>query len=314
MNRRTAAVLILAMWVGALGWLTERHYLARAGARGEPRWPVPPGSAFHIVRLGERQIGLASQTVDTVAEGLRVVQLMTLDLPTEASDQRRRTSVRLEALYSRGLQLREWRSLELTERGRSSSHGMVYGDSLLVLVTTPEGVPPETLQVRLRRPVILPGSIPLVAASRGLPRPGSRLNLEVFDPLDRELRVERLVVATESLFTVPDSAQWNPTLRRWVVAHADTIRAWRLDADEHGLPVSRWVDGSGMIVLTRYPLGAQLQRSAFELVNTNFRRQPAPIWDTSAAAPVYFPAPPPGRPRHQLEALSYLAPDDTLPT
>ena len=110
------------------------------------------------------------------------------------------------------------------------------GDTLLTVVSTAAAVSQRRRSPsRLRRPVVLPSAIPLVAASRGLPRPGSKLNLEVYDPLDHELRTERLLVAAESVFTVPDSAEYSDTFRRWRVVHTDTVRAWRLDATVHGL-------------------------------------------------------------------------------
>jgi hypothetical protein len=312
-SRRTAAVLILSAWVGALGWLAQRHYLNAAAGEGVARWPVPPGSAYHTIRLGDRQYGLSSLTIDTLAEGLRVTELVTLDLPRLSAGVPRRTSVRIEALYTRGLQLSRWQADLLTERGRRSTVGLVAGDSLLTVVHTAQDEPPETLTVRLRRPIILPSAIPLVAASRGLPRPGSKLNLEVYDPLNDELRTERLTVAAESVFTVPDSAEYSETLRRWRVAHADTVRAWRIDGVEHGLPLSRWVDAAGMTVRQDHALGARLERSAFEMVNTNYRALPPPLWDTSAAAPSYLPSQgtePPGR---HLAVVAYLAPRDPLP-
>ncbi len=313
LRRRTTAVLILAAWAGALGWLAQRHYLGGDRTERSSRWPVPPGSAYHSVRLGDRQYGLASVTIDTLPEGLRVTELVTVDLPALQDGVPRRTSLRIEARYARGLQLRSWRGDLLTEHGRRFVTGSVIGDSVLTVVNRAGDVPPETLTVRLRRPIILPSAIPLVVASRGLPRTGSRLNLEVYDPLDQELRTDRLLVAAESLFTVPDSAEFNETLGRWRVAHADTVRAWRIDGTEHGLPVSRWVDAAGMTVRIVHPLGAHLDRSAFELVNTNYRALPPPLWDTSAAAPSLLPGTGRDHPRPGLTVLAYLAPRAPVP-
>jgi transglutaminase-like putative cysteine protease len=313
MRRRTLATLILSAWVGALGWLAERHYLGAGVGEGPSRWPVPPGAAFHAIRFGDRQYGLASLTVDTLPEGLRVTELVTLDLPQLKAGTPRRTTYRVEALYTRGLQLLSWQSDLLTEHGRTSATGLTSGDTLLTVVSLPQGEAGETLAVRLRRPVILPSAIPMVAASRGLPRPGSKLNLEVYDPLDHELRTERLVVAAESVFTIPDSAEYSQTFRRWRVVHSDTVRAWRLDATVHGLPVSRWTDGSGMTVRTDYALGARLERSAFEIVNTNFRALQPARWDTSPGAPRYVLTD--GRPatHRQLVLLAQLAPGTSVP-
>ena len=116
MNRRTLAGIILLLWVGALGWLVQREYLAGRGpAETATSWPVPPGAAFQAVRLGERQVGLASIAVDTVGDSLRVVSLTTLDLPSADTANPRRTSERVVAIYSRRLQLLRWQTDLLTE-------------------------------------------------------------------------------------------------------------------------------------------------------------------------------------------------------
>lgn len=313
MTRRRAAVLILVAWAGALGWLVERSYLGRRGQDRPSQWPVPPGSAYHAIRIGDRQYGLATFTVDTLPEGLRVTELVTIDLPPLQPKSPRRTSARVEALYTRGLQLVRWQSDLLTESGRSAGSGTISGDTLLTVVTAPRGDVPETLSVRLPRPVILPSAIPLVAASRGLPKPGSRLNLAVYDPFDEEIRLERLTVAAESVFTVPDSAEFADALRRWRVAHSDTVRAWRINSVEHGLPVSRWVDAAGMTVRLQHALGATFERSAFEIVNSNFRALPPPPWDSGPTAPRLVLTDGNPAPQRHLTLLTHLMPDRPIP-
>lgn len=313
MSRRSLAVLILALWFGALGWLVQRHWLAGPTASDLARWPVPPGNAFHAVRLGDRQIGLTSLTIDTVPEGLRVTELVTIDLPRGQTDLPRRSSIRIEATYSRALRLQGWNSDLLTAQGRRSSRGTVQGDTLLTIISSAASGPAETLAVAVRRPVVLPHAVPLVAASRGLPRAGDRLNVAVYDPLEGEMRLERVSIAAESLFVVPDSAMFSADLKRWIVAHSDTVRAWRLDSDEYGLPMHRWIDAAGMTVQTEYPLGAVISRSAFEIVNINFRALPPAPWDTTPAAPSYRLQPGAPAPRAALTVLLWLAPPGPLP-
>lgn len=312
-SRRTLATLILALWVGALGWLVERHYLGGGPVEATSRWPVPPGASFQAIRLGDRQVGLRTFSVDTLESGMRVDELITLDMPP-ANLGLRRTSIRTQQLYDRGLQLRVFLLHLLTESGREERTGQVMGDSLLIVISVPESLPAETLKVRLRRPIILPSAVPLVIASRGLPKVGDRLNAEVFDPVDMVLRLERFTVMAESLFVVPDSAVFNPNLNRWSVVHTDTVRAWRVDHLADGLPVSRWIDAAGMLVRTRYPLGVVMDRSAFEMVQANFRRLPAPRWDRRANAPQYLPDSSPPTVRKGLTVVARLAvPTQMLP-
>lgn len=285
-NRRTLATLVLMLWVGALGWLVIRHYGTGPGDEVS-RWPVPPGSAFQAIRLGDRQVGLKTFTVDTMEAGLRVSELVTLDMPP-ANLGPRRTSIMTQQFYSRGLQLQGFLVSLLTESGREQRAGEVEGDSLLVVVATPESTLAETLKIRLRRPVVLPGAVPLVIASRGLPKIGDRLTAEVFDPVNMVMNLERYTIAAESVFVVPDSAVFNQNLKRWSVVHTDTVRAWRIDNLSDGLPGSRWIDAAGMPVRNRYPLGVVADRSAFEIVQANFRALPAPRWDRRPNAPQYL--------------------------
>jgi len=313
MNRRQAATLILAAWVAALGWLALRQ-TSHATGTAAAHWPVPPGSAFQAIHLGKRQVGIATLTVDTLPKGLRVVELTTIDLPALASGVVRRSTHRVEALYSRRLTLLSWQSDLLTEHGRESSGGTVSGDTLMTAIQAAVGQPPETLQVRLPGPVVLPGAVTLAAAAQGIPRRGALYDLRLFDPFELVVRSVRYTAAQESVFTVIDSAEFNPTIRRWEIAHADTIRAWRLDGVESGLPVSRWTDAAGLPVRVLHPLGATLQRSAFEIVNTNFRARPAPVWDSASAMPAYRPGGEDARPEVYRWVALGLAPPERLPT
>ena len=287
-SRRTLVLLVLGAWILALGWLVQRSIFAPKRESTLARWPVPPGTSFLAIRNADRQIGLSSLTVDTLTDGMRVTDLTTIDLPQVTPKVARRTSARIEALYSRRFELRGWQADLLSESGRTLSQGVVAGDTLLTIVNTSRGLPPETLTVALRRPVVLASAAPLVLASRGLPRVGDKANIEVYDPLDHEIRIEYLTVTRESTLTVPDSALYNEALQRWSVAHLDTLRAWRVDAMVHGLPVRRWIDAAGMPILAEMPLGTMIERSAFELANTNFRALPLPRWDDKPTAPDFF--------------------------
>ncbi|MEO8636377.1 MAG: transglutaminase-like domain-containing protein [Gemmatimonadales bacterium] len=304
-SRRTLVLLVLGTWTLALGWLVQRSVFAPKRAETLARWPVPPGSSFLAIRNAERQVGLTTLTVDTLSEGMRVTELTTIDLPQLRPRTARRTAARIEAIYGRRFELRGWQADVLTESGRSMSQGIVVGDTLLTIVNSARGSPTETLTVALRRPVVLPGAVPLVIASRGLPRVGDKANVEVYDPLDHELRIDHLTVARESILTVSDSALYNETLQRWSVAHLDTLRAWRVDVVIHGLPVRRWIDATGMTVLAEFPLGATIERSAFELANTNFRALPLPRWDEGAAAPDFI-TPAGAEPAEPLDARAIL--------
>jgi hypothetical protein len=312
MNRRQAAALILTAWLAALGWLVARESSRTTGGTTS-RWPVPPGSSFQTLRLGSTQIGIATMTVDTLPEGVRVVELTTIDLPTIDSGVARRTTKRVESLYSRRLTLLAWQTDLLTEHGRERSGGTVSGDTLATAIQS-AGAQPETLQVRLPGPVVLPGAVTLAAAAQGIPRRGMLYAFRLLDPIELVVRSVRYTAVQESLFTVVDSAEFDPDTRRWVAAHADTIRAWRLNGTESGLPVSRWTDAAGQPVRVEYPIGATTDRAAFELVNTNFRALPAPVWDSGATMPSYRFEGQTARPEVYCWVALSLMPPAPLPT
>ncbi|HXG43600.1 MAG TPA: transglutaminase-like domain-containing protein [Gemmatimonadales bacterium] len=298
MTRRRVATLILLVWVSSLGWLVLREY-GGGRVREDEGWPVPPGSVFQAVRLGARQIGLASLTVDTLTSPprLRVAELLTVDLPRSPDDSAPppRTSVRTEAIYTRGLHLTRWQSDLLTEQGRASVTGRVLGDSLLEVVTSAAGTS-DTIRATLRKPVVLPSAVPFVARQRGMLRREGRLGLDVLDPLDLEVRSERFVVAAESVFAVADSAEYREHLGRWAAVHFDTLHAWRLEALAEGLRSWSWVDGFGMPVQSNQALGATMERSAFELVSRNYRARARPGRVEGVDLPRFRgPVPPPPR-------------------
>jgi transglutaminase-like putative cysteine protease len=67
------------------------------------------------------------------------------------------------------------------------------------------------------------------------------------------------------------------------------------------------VDAAGMTVRIEHPLGAILERSAFELVQTNFRALPPVRWDTSASAPTLLAWGGQPSPRASLRSIAWLA-------
>ena len=114
-------VLVLGAWLLALGWLVQRSLFAPKREETLARWPVPPGSSFLAIRNAERQVGLASFTVDTLTDGMRVTELVTIDLPQSRPKVARRTTARIEAIYGRRFELRSWQADLLTEAGRTVS-------------------------------------------------------------------------------------------------------------------------------------------------------------------------------------------------
>jgi hypothetical protein len=251
------------------------------------------------VRLGGRQVGIAATTIDTLAEGLSIDDRLTLDVPAENGKRSRRLLNRTTALLSRNLHVRSWRTTLVDDTRRSALSGTIEGDSALVLVIA-SGTAAETLSVRLDRPLILPLVLPFRLQYAGNLRAGGTFESSTFDPVALRFRTDRVRIGPDSLFVLPDSAVFDSAANRWVAAHADTVRAWRLDGDEGGIPVRRWIDGQGLVVYASTPFGFTIERSAFEIVSANYRKRRAAVKalagsvslnEAAASNPVAAPAP-----------------------
>ena len=120
MNRRSVAVAIVAVWLVALGWKVRREYFRpRAEILADAAFRVPPGAAYYRLDLGGQQVGFASSLVDTLADTLRVQDLMILEIPALGTVQR--VEARTDAKLTRALRLR---TFEATIRGADVRFGV----------------------------------------------------------------------------------------------------------------------------------------------------------------------------------------------
>ena len=229
---------------------------------------LPPGAAYFAVRLAERQIGLASLTIDTLPNGIRITER--LDLTVPAADGSRRVLVMSDAELTLDLRLRHFTTTWTGSAERLRAVGTVEGDSLLIIETVDtSGGEPERVRIPLTDLLTTSAAAPLrLAFGRGL-EPGAQLRIRELDPLRLTLRRMTLTVAAESVFVVPDSAHIDPASGEWTPAHLDTVPAWRL-TDSAGAG-DRWVDASGYVVAANTAEGLELERSAFEIVNGAYR-------------------------------------------
>jgi hypothetical protein len=155
--------------------------------------------------------------------------------------------------------------LALTARAR--------GDSALVL-TVRSGASrgaPQTVPTAGR--AYPPGAVPLLVALGSQRRVGGRLAVTLFDPTAMAARPVVLRVVAESLFTVSDSAGFDGAAGRWVSAHRDTVRAWRVRTEGDTTTLDGWVDAYGMTVEATLADGYRLHRTSFEEAAENWRRQ-----------------------------------------
>lgn len=262
-------MLVLAAWAAALAWLALRDRAFRQEADGA-MLRLTPGSAFYRITVGGRRMGLASLAVDTLPDGFRVTTQLALDL--DPADSLNRIVYSEDAALSRSLWLRRlgatlsgaWGSYRLTGRWWP-------GDTLLGLTMAAAGAPPVVSFVPVTAQASLPTTVPFRLVVSGRLDPGRSAVLTVFDPVVQAATRREVRVAGDSTFVLADSAAFDPAAGSWSAARLDTVRAWRLDQVEYGVPTVTWVDDRGFPVLRETALGVRYERMAFELARERGR-------------------------------------------
>ena len=271
MNRRTVATVILVTWTGAIVWLLSREMGRPSGLDlGDAQRAVEPGAMYYTVTMAGVQIGFASNTVDTVPEGLVVEDRMILEIPALGAILR--TEARTVAHLTNTLRLTSFEASMVGDAGRFAAQGEVFGDSLL-RVELESLDSRQTVEVRLDEPIVLPAYMPLRVAFGDELEVGNTYSLRTFDPLLLQHRDVSVRVVDDSILFVPDSSAFDSTAMVWVVARWDTVPAWRIEQVVNGVSLDSWIDGFGRVVSVSSPLGFTVERSAFELAFLNFRER-----------------------------------------
>ncbi len=271
MTRRAWALTTVVIWLVALGWLVQREYLGQSDGLSVLTAPLPPGATFFSVSLGDRQIGTASVTGDTLeAGGVRLITRHDLDLPIGSGI--RQVVSATDAVYSNDLRLRRF---DIHSAGLLDGHdrsGLVSGDSVVALTLGPVEAPEAVVRQAVPGPLELPAAVPLKLALTGSLVAGRTIEARIVDAANMTIRTEQMTVLRDSVMVLPDSADLDSASGMWVPASYDTLRAWQLASTRYGLPVTTWVDELGYVVASSTPLGFHYQRAAFELVSENYRR------------------------------------------
>ncbi len=271
LTRRNIGRLVLLAWAVALAWLARRELAGGTPSTAELVRRLEPSAQFFAVMAGDRQIGQLNRTVDTLVDGVRLTELLVLDLPD--GDTTRQLAQLLEANLSRGLRLRQF-SRSTFGLGRAERlTGGTGTDSTLTLRDFEANLPASSPVSLYSGPdPVLPAMIPLRAAFERPLEVGDRLDYSLFDVGTGLLRPVAVRVVADSVIVVPDSAVWSPPDSQWVPAGFDTIPVFRLEHDAPGVSTSTWVDRQGSIVAEEIQGGYRLVRSAFEIVSTNYRQ------------------------------------------
>lgn len=274
MNARGVwAIGILAAWGAGVAAYAQRELsrsprekLAEAAAR------IAPGATYFAVERDGRHVGFASSTIDTIPAGLQMTDYLVADLPDRGALQR--TTAQSVVRLSRGLALRDFVITAGNDSSTVRMTGRTVGDTLLEYsVDAPgarTGARTSARRVQLAGPLLLPTLAPLAIALGDPPEAGDRHALELFDPSARAPQTLPVAVRAESLFVVVDSAAYDSSTRRWLGAHADTVRGFHVVASDSGV-FDMWIDELGRMIAIKAPGGLSLRRTAYEVAFENWR-------------------------------------------
>ncbi len=270
-RRLALAAAILVAWLGGLAVLARRELYVSAPQRlAEMAQRISPGATFFVVEQGGRQIGFASNTIDTTGAGIDVVDYFVADLPIAGTS--RRASARSVVKLSRALALQRFEVQIESQDAPLRAGGRTDGDSSIVFaISTPDQTKPDSQRIAVRGPVYLPTLVPLVVALGETPKVGRTYALPTFNPTTMSQSTMRLSIRAESLFTLVDSATFDAARGEWVSALTDTVRAWRVEPEAAAGGFTGWVDMQGRVVQSSQPGGITLRRMAYEIAFQNWR-------------------------------------------
>jgi hypothetical protein len=258
---------IIFLWLVGLALLARRElFVAEPEQLLEAALLVVPGTAYYEVMSGDERVGWASASIDTSRSGISVRDVMVIDAPDSAA---KRFAARARVTLTPGLRLTGF-TFELGgDHGPYRVSGKMSEDTVLQLITATGKSRADTARMPVRRAVLWPTTVPLALALADRPKVGRTYKYSIYDPTTGAPEDVQLEVGAESLFVVPDSAKRDETSGRWIMAHEDTVRGWRLDPQGSTL-VSGWIDARGRAIETR-PIGTfTLRRTAYELAFQNW--------------------------------------------
>ena len=287
-SRTIIAVAVLIAWGVGLGLLARRELFAsHADLLAEAAMRLNPGATFYVVEQQGKQIGFASTTIDTVRNGIDVTDYYVADFSAGARPHRE--TARSVTRLSRALALRSFDLLAESPGSALHIGGRTDGDSAIVFARgdSAAGIRADSQRVSVLGPVLLPSLVPLALALGETPKVGRKYSFRMFVPEAPGQRGDiQVSILAESLFTVVDSARFDPAQRTWLVALTDTVRAWHAST-ENGTLINEWIDAQGRVVQSMRSGGITLRRMAYEIAFENWRKSQdsvAALGPTGAAA------------------------------
>lgn len=243
--RTIVAIGIIVLWLGGLGWLGLReHNKSFATKLAEGARLLAPVTYYYIADVDGTQIGSALSAVDTV--GPRITKTDFIKTTNPAG------SLRTTASLTRAFVLRSFR---------------VQTD------TTDKNIKVEEQQAAAAVPALLPGLAPIALMLTGEREVGRSQPFQLLEIFSGQKRDATLNIRAESLFTVVDSAMYDSVATKWIPAHSDTVRAWKVETTNGD--ISAWVDEQGRVIESTTKSGLHFTRTAYELVFRNEEKSDA---------------------------------------
>ena len=270
MSRKTIGLIVILVWVAGLGFLYNRtthrtldQQLTEVGMR------VSPETFYYTLEQAGRQVGVASSAVDTSKIRVTASDLVRGRFPV--GNDTLRLEARSEARFTRGMRLRDFIIRADGDLTPFLVRGVMQeGEEKTLRVTTElRGERAITQEAIAEAPVFIPTVAPLPLMLTRRPKIGDSVRVAMFDPVSRGLRTVTLQIEADSLFLIADSAAFDSTSNRWVKAHQDSVRGWRITSRTS--PITAWVDAMGRLIAASEPGGISMVRTAFELAFSNWR-------------------------------------------
>jgi hypothetical protein len=272
-SRFLLAIAILLAWAGGLAALARRELFKGPREQfAELALRVQPEAFYYVVEQSGRPVGYASSTIDTTGRAFVIRDDFAADLAVGGTDHRVTASSRVRV--TRAFALTDFDVRVDADSAPLRVVGRTEGDSAVRFTLTGPSGGGEEQRMRVRGPILVPTLVPLAVTLGAKPKVGRRVTLPLFDPTTMATRDVTMEIVAESLFTVPDSARFDQAANAWVVAHADTVRAFRIAsarADDAASRLGGWVDERGRLVEATQAPGLTIRRTAYEVAFENWR-------------------------------------------
>ena len=262
-RRIAIGATVVALWaVGLLLMARRNANRSEVEQLADVALRVQPATFYYAVERDGQQIGAISSSIDTTVQALVSEEYFVGEVASRSASGTERTSARWQSTLTRGFRLQRT-SIAITRATMPFSiRAAVAEDTTLVVAVSQAGSDKPPVNLSVIPPVFTP-ALATVAFMLGGPHEiGRTQTMSVFDPTTRTVLRPELRIHAESLFTVVDSAAVGPG-GGWIVAHRDTVRAWRIEGGPAGL--SAWVDAEGRVVAARMGNGWSVMRTAFEI-------------------------------------------------